>query len=79
VRKPHPIIGRKLYFKELRGDKEKYYIGTFLGFRHMVRTTRGIFGGQIEQWTDDSLLIETSDHRRVQAWQLDTFEVNPNE
>lgn len=71
------LIGRRLYFKEKRGNKpERYYIGKVIGFRDCLRTTTPVFGiGEKREWADTSLLIETSDHRKVQAWQLETFEV----
>lgn len=70
-----PLIGRKVYFKERRGKQDaKYYVGTVIGTRQAMRTTSNIFGGERQEWQDTSLLIETSDKRRVQAWQLDTFE-----
>lgn len=78
IRKKQPaVIGRKIYFKERRGDRpERYYIGKVIGYRDCLRTTTPVFGiGEKREWSDRSLLIETSDHRKVQAWQLDTFEV----
>lgn len=71
-------IGRKVYFKEKRGNntEEKYYIGTVIGYRDVILTSSNIFGGEVKKWADRSLLLETSDHRKVQAYQLDTFEVD---
>lgn len=70
-------IGKRVYFKEKRGTntEAKYYIGTIIGTRECSRTESNIFGGNQRTWNDTSLLIETSDKRRVQAWELDTFEV----
>lgn len=70
-------IGRKVYFKEKRGKntESKYYIGTVIGIRQVIRTSSNIFGGEVKKWEDTSLLIETSDRRKVQAFELDTFEV----
>lgn len=72
---PDSRIGKKVYFEEKRGDKAKtFYIGTIIGLREMHRTTTPVFGiGEKKEWDDTSLLIETSDRRKVQAWQLDTF------
>lgn len=72
------LIGRRVYFKEKRGNntEAKYYIGKIIGVRAVKRTQTNIFGGERQEWIDDSLLIETSDKRRVQAFGLDTFEVD---
>lgn len=71
-------IGRRVYFKEKRGKntEAKYYIGKVIGLREVIRTSSNIFGGEVKKWEDTSLLIETSDHRKVQAFELDTFEVD---
>lgn len=73
----NPLIGRRVYFKEKRGKntESKFYIGTVIGYRDVIRSTSNMFGGEVKKWEDTSLLVETSDHRKVQVWQLDTFEV----
>lgn len=72
-----PLIGRKIYFKEKRGNntEAKWYIGKIVGVRAVRRTQTNLFGPN-QEWNDNSLLIETSDHRRVQVFEIDTFEVN---
>ena len=78
-KKVEPGIGRKVYFKEKRGSNTeyRYYIGKVIGTRALHRTESNIFGGDRREWDDISLLIETSDGRRIAAWQGDTFEVAP--
>lgn len=77
-KQPLSLIGRKVYFKEKRGKntEAKYYVGKIVGCRAVRRTSSNIFGGERQEWNDNSLLIETSDHRKVQAFELDTFEVD---
>lgn len=74
-KKQQPV--RKVYFKEKRGNNtdSKYYIGTVIGTRAVIRTSSNFFGGEVSRWNDTALLIETSDHRRVSAYEGDTFEV----
>ncbi len=76
-KKEDAVIGRRVYFREKRGKNTeyKYYIGTVIGYRDVCRTSSNIFGGEVKKWDDRSLLIETSDHRKVQHYELDTFEV----
>jgi hypothetical protein len=71
-----PLIGRKVYFKETRTKGQRWYIGTIIGVRAVVRTSSNIFGGEKQQWNDNALLIETSDRRKVSVFELDTFEVD---
>lgn len=76
--KQQPATVRKVYFQERRGKGElKYYSGTVIGTRGVIRTKSNIFGGEVTKWQDTALLIETSDHRKVSAYELDTFEVKP--
>lgn len=74
-KKQQPV--RKVYFKEKRGKntESKYYIGTVIGTRDVIRTSSNIFGGEVRKWEDTALLIETSDHRKVSAYLTETFEV----
>lgn len=73
--KQQPAV-RKVYFQERRGKGElKYYIGTVIGKRPVIRTRSNFFGGEVTKWEDTALLIETSDHRKISAYELDTFEV----
>lgn len=71
-----PLIGRKVYFKETRSKGARWYIGEIIGVRAVRRTSQNIFGGDRQEWNDNSLLILTSDRRKVQAFELDTFEVD---
>lgn len=68
--KPVPQIGRRVYYK--RG--EKYYIGTVIGTRRLIRTQTNFFGGDRHEWTDISLLVEDSHRHRLQVWESETFE-----
>lgn len=74
-----PRITRKVYFPEKRKSGEtRYYIGKVIGSRELVRRSGEFMGvsiGQQREWTDISLLIETSDRRRISVWLTETFEV----
>lgn len=76
-RNKQPATVRKVYFQERRNGKDlKYYIGTVIGTRNVIRSKSNIFGGEVQKWEDTALLIETSDHRKVSAYLTDTFEVS---
>lgn len=76
-------ITRKVYFQEKRGEQTtRWYIGTVIGEKALSRTESSIFGGffgsnsdTVRTWNKKKLLIETSDKRRVSAWETDTFDV----
>ena len=72
------LIGSRVYFRERRGSNKdaKYYSGTVIGFKRVLRTKKDFFSNEKTEWADTSLLIETSDHRKVQAYELDTFEAD---
>lgn len=69
-----PEAPRRVRFQVERDGKKRWYIGTVVGKKTLVKTTFQLFGPN-ESYTENKLLIRMSNRSLVQKWDSEVFEV----
>ena len=64
----------KVYVKQDRTGKLKWYKGTIIGKQRFIRNSMAIFNKPSEKYEEDKLLIKMSNGKKITVWNSETYE-----
>lgn len=64
---------QKVYAKQNRTGKTKWYKGVVIGKQGYIRTSMAIFDNPAKEYNEDKLLVKMSNGEKITVWRSETF------